>query len=171
MGLIVIYRNGKPYQLLACVSVLFAASSVHLASSGLLAQATLGRVEEAVIETERATQCGSRYVAVYRSGVLHVTYVDTCGRKEGQHSMLQTVSTQIVASLEKIVSDADFAEITHDLVPPSVITDEDVLSIVQRKNGEVHRVRASGLDRLNSDEARRFQRIWAAVEEFVQRPR
>src|SRR4051812_40714310 len=100
-------------------------------SHELLAQPKVA-VEEAMIEAERMSQCGARRISIYESGVVYVTDSDTCGRSEVHLSTRRSTSLQSIARLRTVLNETTFASISPELVPPTVITDEDVLSISMR---------------------------------------
>lgn len=169
----VIPQNGEGPRCAACalpLVILLILSAQPPAVPVAADQSNVAAAEVAMIETERATQCGSRHVAVYRSGYIHVGESETCGAKEDRPARLRRISQSSIAKLERLLTEAKFFSISSDISPTGVVTDEDVLSIVGRANGQSHRVRAMGLERArDTNDAQRFQRIWDAVDSLAER--
>ena len=125
--------------------------------------AAVTAAEPAMLEMERDSQCGRWHVAIYASGFAHVVSRDTCGGR-GEGATLRRIMPADLIRVRKALRDADFATMPSRLTPPTVVTDEDVLTISSRVSGETGEVMAFGVERLeNKETGRRFELVWDTV--------
>jgi hypothetical protein len=85
---------------------------------------------------------------------------------------LLAISKEAIGRLNAAIQSSSFQSLPTSLAPDPVVTDEDVFMITVWNGHSQKRVGASGFDRLNDKgAAKRFQLVWAAVDEIVPEPK
>jgi hypothetical protein len=136
----------------------------------LLSLLMVAAAERPMVEAELTGQCETEHIAVYSSGVAHFDISNCCGTSlEDFRSGLRQIGDKQLESLKSAIAAARFASLPDRIEPdPSVVsTEEDIYRLRVWRNGVAKEVRAFGLERaVDQEAARRFESVWAAVEQF-----
>ena len=129
-----------------------------------------GNAQAPVAEFERVVYCGLGWrLVVYDSEDAHQQVEDTCIQSRSYSRHLRFRPKELDA-LRAAILEARFQELPDEVYASTVVPDEDALVISVRNRGTTKRVLARGLERLTSDEARRFQMVWDAMTRVVPDP-